>query len=169
MRVEDVDVVESHPPETLIEAGEEILAGAPLAIRPGPHEIASLRGDDQLVAIRLQVAGEDRPEVLLSRAGGWAVVVGEGEVGDAEVEGAPNDRALRLDDVNAAEVVPEAERDGGKAQAAAAGAAVAHLLITIRGGKIRHSAPQLACTLPNVTALRLKYESLAMWHANAAL
>ena len=64
---------------------------------------------DQLIAVGLEVAREDGPEVFLRRAGRRAIVIGEIEVGDADVEGAPNDGALRLEDVDAAEVLPEPE------------------------------------------------------------
>ena len=56
--VEDVDVVEAHPPQGLVEAGDEVLPGAAdLAVRPRPHVPAGLAGDDQLVA---QVRGSRR-------------------------------------------------------------------------------------------------------------
>ena len=52
VRVEDVDVVEAHPREALVEACEQVLARSPLAVRAGPHVVAGLRRDDDLVAIR---------------------------------------------------------------------------------------------------------------------
>ena len=42
-----------------------------------------------------------------------AVVVGQVEVGDAQVERAADDRALPVDRAIVAEVVPQPERDGG--------------------------------------------------------
>src|SRR3977135_2261466 len=59
MRVEDVDVLEAHAREALIEARQEVLARAPLAVRAGPHVVAGLRGDDELVAPRPDVLRED--------------------------------------------------------------------------------------------------------------
>ncbi len=53
-----------------------------------------------------------------------AVVVGQVEVGDAEVEGAAQDGALRVERAVAAEVVPEPERDAGQLEPAAPGAGV---------------------------------------------
>ena len=52
VRVEDVDVVEAQAPQALVEAREQVLARAPVAVRPGPHVVAGLGGDDQLVAVR---------------------------------------------------------------------------------------------------------------------
>ena len=97
VRVEDVDVVEAHPREALVEAREQVLARAPLAVRPGPHVVAGLRRDDELVAVRPQVVREDPAEVLLGRAGRRPVVVREVEVRDAEIERAAHDRALRVE------------------------------------------------------------------------
>src|SRR5215475_1437493 len=54
VRVEDVDVLEPHALETLIQTSEEILARAPLSVWAGPHAVASLGRDDELIA----VAGE---------------------------------------------------------------------------------------------------------------
>ena len=43
VRIENVDVVETHALETLIQAGEQIFAGSPLAVGTRPHEITRLR------------------------------------------------------------------------------------------------------------------------------
>ena len=61
-------------------------------------------------------------------------------MGDAEVEGAADDRALVLERLVVAEVVPQAERDGGELEAAAAAAAVGHRVVAVRGGR-RRSCP----------------------------
>ncbi|CAM5540990.1 hypothetical protein SFUMM280S_06306 [Streptomyces fumanus] len=52
-------------------------------------------------------------------------------MGDAEVEGAAQDGALGLDGPVRAEVVPQAEREGGQLQAAAAGAPVGHVRVAV--------------------------------------
>ena len=92
--VEDVDVVEAHAVEGLVQRRDQVLAGAPLAVRAGPHVVAGLGGDDDLVAVGREVVGQDAAEVGLGAAGRRAVVVGQVEVGDAEVEGAAADVAL---------------------------------------------------------------------------
>src|SRR6266446_4801452 len=48
MRVEDVDVLQAHPLQALVEAGQQVLSRAPDAVRTRPHVPAGLRGDDQL-------------------------------------------------------------------------------------------------------------------------
>src|SRR3712207_7993263 len=62
VRVEDVHVLHAHALQALVEAREYMLARAPLAIGPGPHLVARLRGDDELVAI----GPEDRKSTRLN-------------------------------------------------------------------------------------------------------
>jgi hypothetical protein len=140
VRVEDVDVVQAHPRQALVQRREQVLARAPLAVRPRPHVVAGLGGDDQLVAEGREVLAEDAPEVQLGRAGRRAVVVGEVEVADAAVERAPQHRALGLERLVVAEVVPEAERDRRQLDAAAPAAAVGRLLVAVVSGDVGHGA-----------------------------
>ena len=49
--VEDVDVVEAHALEAVVERGEEIFARAADAVGAGPHVPAGLGGDEELVPI----------------------------------------------------------------------------------------------------------------------
>ena len=158
MRVEDVDVVQAHALQALVEARGEVLARAPLAVRTGPHVVAGLGRDDQLVAVGLEVLGEDAAEVRFSRAVGRAVVVREVDVGDAEVERAADDRALVLDRRVVAETVPQPEADRGELDAAAPAAAVGHRVVAIFSGDVSHggivtivrpgASPPRPCTSP---------------------
>ena len=127
--VEDVHVLQPHALEALVEAGDQILARPPLAIRPGPHVVARFGRDDQLVAIRTQVLRHHAPEVLLGGAGRRSVVVGEVEVCDAEVEGAQHHGAPVLVGIDAAEVVPQPQRHRRQQQPAAPRAAIEHAAI----------------------------------------
>ena len=129
VRVEDVDVVEAHAPERLVEARQKVLARAEVAVGPRPLSPAGLRGDDQLVAVRAQVFGHDPAEVLLGGAGRRAVVVGEVEVGDPRIEGGAQDATLAVERHVVAEVVPEAERDRRELQARAADPAVGEVVV----------------------------------------
>ena len=131
VRVEDVDVVEPHPREALIEAREQVLPRAPLAVRPRPHVVARLRRDDELVAERPQVAREERAERLLGRAVRRPVVVREVEVGDPEVERAPHDGAARLERPVTSEVPPESQRDRRQLQPTPAAPSVDHALVAV--------------------------------------
>ena len=135
--VEDVDIVEPHALEALVEAGDQIFARAEIAVGPGPHVPAGLGRDDQLVAIGTEVAREDAAEILLGRAVGRPVIVGEIEMGDAAVEGAAEHRAAGLEHVDAAEILPEPQRNGGQVEPAPAGAAVGHALIALRDRRDR--------------------------------
>src|SRR5690606_23521211 len=121
--VKDVHVVEAHALERGIERGEQVFARAPFAVGAGGHAVAGFGGDDQLVAVGREVVAEELAEGFFGGAGGRAVVVGEVEVGDAEVEGAAHDGAAGLVGVNAAKVVPEAEREQREVEAGASAAA----------------------------------------------
>src|ERR1700675_4999405 len=48
--------------EALVQAGQEVLARPTIAVGPGPHVVARLGGDNQLVAVWAQVRSEDPPE-----------------------------------------------------------------------------------------------------------
>ena len=65
VRVEDVDVVEPHALQALVEARQQVLARAPFPVRARPHVVAGLARDDQLVAIRARdpvaAAGRSSP------------------------------------------------------------------------------------------------------------
>ena len=70
-----------------------------------------LGSDYQLVAVPLQLRGEETPEVLLGGAGLGPVVVREVEVRHPEVERARHETAHVREVVVRAEVVPQSERD----------------------------------------------------------
>src|SRR6185295_2426517 len=78
------------------------------------------------------------------RAVGRPVVVGQVEVGHAEVERAAQDGALGAERLVVTEVVPQPERYRRQQQPAATRAAIAQVLVTVRGGDIlrlgRHAA-----------------------------
>ena len=137
VRVEDVHVVQAHAFQALVEAGGHRFAAAPFTVRAVPHLVAGLGGDHDLVAIRLEVAGEHAAEVLLRRAEGRAVVVGEVEMRDAAVERATQDAAAGLEHVGAAKVLPEPKRDGRQVEAGAAAAPIRHRAVAVSGGPIR--------------------------------
>ena len=141
--IKDVDVFEAQAAEALIEAGEQILAGAPIAVGAGPHIVAGLGGDDELIAVGGEVLAEEAAEILFGGAVGRAVIVGEVEVGDAEREGAAEHGAGVFEAVDAAEVVPETEGNGGQEETARAAAAIGHGVVA--GGRssehVRISGP----------------------------
>ena len=114
MGVEDVDVIEAHALQALVQARKQILARAPVAVGAVPHVVSGLGRDDQFVAIRAEIVVEDASEVFFRRTGRRPVVVRQIEVGDAEIEGAAQHGAAVFEGVHAAEVVPETEGDGGK-------------------------------------------------------
>jgi hypothetical protein len=88
-----------------------------------------------------EIAMEDAPEILLGRAGRRAVIVRQVEVGDAEVERAPQHGPAILEGVHAAEIVPKTERNGREQQSAAAAPPVLHVVVTRVSGRIGHEIP----------------------------
>src|SRR5664280_199918 len=131
VRVEDVDVIDAHPAQALVEAGKQVLAGPPLAVRPGPHVIARLRRQHELVPVATEVGVENAAKVGLRGARRRTVVVSQVEVRDTEIERAAQDRPLRLQRPVVAEVVPQAEGDRGQLQPAAAHPAVGRVVVPI--------------------------------------
>ena len=78
-----------------------------------------------------------RPGVDLRAAVRRAVVVGQVEVRDPEVERPPHDRPGRLDRPVVAEVPPEAQREQRQLQAAAAAAPVGHRVVAVGRRRVR--------------------------------
>jgi hypothetical protein len=86
-----------------------------------------------------EVGVEHAGKGLLGGAGRRAVVVGEIEVREAEVEGPEKERAGVGLIVVGAEVVPEPEGEGGELEAAAAAVAVERgIVVAGGGGLVRH-------------------------------
>ena len=141
--VEDVDIVEVHAPEALVEAGDQVFPAAPVAVGARPHVIARLGGDDQLVAVRFPVAQHVDAEIPLGLAIGRAVVVGEIEMRDAVVKRRAQDVALHAEGRDIAEVMPQTQRDRGQHKAAPSAAAVGHDVIARGRGNVGHDAPPL--------------------------
>jgi len=138
--VEDVDVVEACPGQRLVQGGQQVLAGAAVAVRPVRHPVPGLGRDHELVPVGPQVVGEHLAEALLRRTGRRPVVVRQVDVRDAQVERAEQGGPLRLVPVGVAEVVPQAEREHREIQAAAAGPTVGHGCVALRRGGVRRHA-----------------------------
>ena len=131
--VEEIDIVEVHAAQTLVERRDEVLARAPVAVGAGPHVVASLGGDEHLVAIGTEGKVHHTAEGLLGSAVGGAVVVGKIVTGDAVVEGIVH-HGLAVGDVgDASEVVPEAERERRHQDAGTSGAAILHETVVAVG------------------------------------
>lgn len=138
--VENVDVVESHAAQRLVEGGEEVFAGAPITVGAWPHGVAGFGGDDEFVAVGGEIEAEEFAEIFFRGTGRWAVVVGEIKMGDAEIEGAADDGATRGENIDVAEIVPEPEGDERKFDATAAAAAVqGGAVVAVGGGKVGSS------------------------------
>lgn len=82
--IKDVHIVQAHPLQRLIQAGDQIFLAAAVAVGARPHSISRLGRDNEFVSGHLleDLAGDD-----FAVAGRRAVVVGKVEVGDAVVKG----------------------------------------------------------------------------------
>lgn len=105
------------------------ICGCPVAVWAGPHVVACLCGDYDLVAVAAEAVAHDAAEILLGRAVDGAVVVGQIEVRDTAVEGREGGAAVDGIVVDAAEVVPQAERYAGQEQTAPAAAGILHRVV----------------------------------------
>ncbi|CAB4585633.1 unannotated protein [freshwater metagenome] len=139
VRIEDVDVVETHSGEALVERGEQILARTPLAVGAGPHIEAGLARDNQLVAIRRKIRRENLPENALGRSGRRAVIVGEIDVGHTLVESAEDDVALHTAIAVVTKVVPEPERHSWQLDSTSPAAGIGNRFISVWMSFVRHA------------------------------
>src|SRR5262245_59636008 len=138
MRIEDVDIVDAHPLQALVEAGQDIFAAAEFAVRSRPHAIAGLGRDDEFITMAGEVRAQYVSKGLLGRSRRRTIVIGEIEVRDAQVEGAPADGPGIVKDRILGEVVPETQRQEGEIEAAPAAAAIMHAVIAVRSRLMAH-------------------------------
>jgi hypothetical protein len=139
VRVENIHIVDAQALQALVQARQDVFARtAALAIRAGPHVPTGLAGDDQFVAVMLEVFAQQTPEVDLGAAIGWAVVVGQVEVVDPQVERCAQQGALGVDRGAVAKVVPQPQGQCRQHQATAADAAIRNRFVAVFGSDISH-------------------------------
>ena len=131
--IEDIHIVDPQPAQGLVQAGQQILAAAEVAIGPGPHFISGLGGDDHLIPVGQEVFLQDAAKVDFCAAGLRAIVVGQVKVGNAQVKGSAADFLHIVIAACIPEIMPQAQRNSRKLQAAFAAAAIKHGVVT--GGR----------------------------------
>jgi len=137
--VKDIDIVHTQALQALIEAGQHVLArAAALPVRTRPHVPTGFTGDDQFIAILLEVFTQQAAEVDLGTAIGRAVVVGQVEMVDPQIERGTQQRALGVDRCAVAEVVPQTQGQCGQYQATTAHAAVRDDVVTVVSCDVSH-------------------------------
>ena len=147
MVVEDIHIVQPHPAQALVQAGQQVFAAAPVAVGTVPHRVTRLGRDDQLIAVRHQVVAQDLAKIALGGTRLGAVVVGQVKVGDAVVKRGAAERTHVLVRGGIAKIVPQPQRYGGQQQAAVAAAAVRQGGVTILGSLIHGSGPPVCNAL----------------------
>ena len=146
--IEDVDVIETQPVKRLVKRGEDVLARAQVAVGARPHVPARLARDDEFIAQTREVLGQDAPHIDLRGAVRRAVVIGQVEVRDAEIECRAQHVALGLEGSVVPEVVPAADGDCGQQQAAAATPPVGHAtVVAVRIGCVDVSHGRESATM----------------------
>ena len=128
--VENVHVIQIHPFQTLVQTGEQILAAAPVSVGTGPHIISGLGADEKLVPVRSQILFQNPAEIAFRAAGRRTVIIGQIKMGDALVKSREQKLFHIIKIARISEIVPQAQRDGRKLQAASSAAAVFHGIIT---------------------------------------
>ena len=108
MGIVHIYIVELHTAQTLVEAGHEALARAPVAIGTGPHEMSGLGGYEEFVAMGVERLLHVSAETLLGRTIGRTIVVGQIEVANAVVERVVHDIKPDRLVVIVAKIVPKA-------------------------------------------------------------
>src|ERR1019366_5986037 len=136
MVVEDVHVVETHPGQALIQACQQVLARAQIAVGARPHVPTSLGRDEQLVAVITKVGVKDSPEVAFGGSVRRPVVVLGVEMRFAPTEGASQDGSLGAERPLVAEVLPQSERHTWQQHAASTAAAVGHRVVAVVRGNM---------------------------------
>ena len=116
--VEDVDIVQMHPLQALIRARNQVLSAAEVAVGAGPHVIARLGRDDELIPVGAPVAVHEDAEVGLGLSVGRTVVVGQIKMGDSRVKGRAQDLLLHAKGRDVPEIMPQAEGEPRQHQAA---------------------------------------------------
>ncbi len=105
--------------------------------------IARLGGNDQFIAVGLQNQVKYASEILFSRSGRRAIIVGQVKMGDARIEGHLHDLTTILQHIHMPEIVPQAQGDGRQLQTTLATAAVLHGLVTRSSRRIAHKGSKL--------------------------
>ena len=122
--------------KTLVQARQEVFAGAEIAVWARPHVPTGFGRDDQFIAVVSEVGAKDPTEVGLGAAIRRPVVVGQVEMRNAQVEGPVQDGALGVERPVIAEVLPEPERHRRQQQAAASAATVGHGVVAVLDRKV---------------------------------
>src|SRR5262249_7847090 len=150
MRVEYVHVLHAKSPERLIDGRHEMFFGGSDTIRPRPHLITRLRGNDQLVSQPMKVELENFAKVLFGASVRRAVHVSEVEMRDASVKRPADDGSAVFEDIDAPKILPHANRNRRQHETAEAARPVAGVVITGFTRSVQHfcASPCLTSVLP---------------------
>ena len=92
----------------------------------------------KFITVARKIGRQDLREIRFRRTWRRAVVVGEVEMGNAQVKGATANRPAGVKWNVIAEIMPKAQRQRRQLQPAAPALAVSHFIIASAGGRIIH-------------------------------
>ena len=130
--IENIHVIQPKPLQALIQRGKQVLFGAPLPIRTGPHVISGFCGDYELIAIRREILFENPSEGNLGASRPWAIVVCNIKMGNAFVKRKKRKLPCPLIRYIFTEIVPQPQRKEGQPNPAFSTPVVKHMVISAR-------------------------------------
>lgn len=86
VRIKNIHVIQLHAGKGLVQAGKHMLAGTPVPVRSGPHQVPCLGSDDKLVTETGQILHENAAKAFFRRAGRRPVIVRQVKIRDAGVK-----------------------------------------------------------------------------------
>lgn len=107
MVVEHIHIVQLHAAQALVQPCDEVLAAAPVAIWPRPHQVPGLGGNEHFIAVAGKFLLQQAAEAFLRAAGGRAVIIRQVKVADTQLQRTPDDGCILRPVIAAAEIVPK--------------------------------------------------------------
>ena len=111
VRVEQVHIIEPHPFERLIEAGDQILAATPLSVRTVPHAVTGFGGDKEFIPVRTEIFIHQTSEIGFCATGRNTIVVRKIKMRHAMVKSIPTDSTTAFKRRIVAKIMPESQTD----------------------------------------------------------
>src|SRR5580658_1716306 len=129
--IKNVNILEPHALQALIETRQHIFARAKIPVWPRPHIPTRLSRNNQLVAIRQKILLENLPERFLRRSVRRPIIICQIKMCDPEIESPPQHGARVLEIIYTAKVVPKSKRHRRKLNPASPRAPILHGVVTL--------------------------------------
>ena len=107
MRIEDINIFQTHPFQALIQACHQILATSPVTIRTGPHIISGFCRNNKLIPVQPQTFLQDTTEVFLCRSIYRTVVIGKIKMCNPIVESSMRNLNKVTERIHTTKIMPQ--------------------------------------------------------------